>query len=421
MSKMKYRTRNVNKLDWPMIEEQVRNKEVIFSIDVAKTDFVGLLRTQEQEVIQLLNWKHPQDTRGLINKLRHLPVARLDAVLEPTGTYGDVLRWQLSKRGIAIYRVNPKYTHDESESFDGVPSSHDAKAACIIADLHLRGRSQLWVETPVEQRAIRGLVDELEIHQRVHRANLNRLSALMIRHWPELEGIMNLGSMSVLTLLSRYGGPANAARHEEEANELLRRTGRSGLKEEKRQAIIASAGMSLGVPCVPNECQHIQSLATDLIRTHQDSKVVEARMSQVISERSEMEPLACVCGNTTTIILMAMLGDLRNYQNPKNLLKATGLNLKEHSSGQHKGILKITKRGSGKVRFYLYWLALRLIYRDPRVKAWYERKLARDGGRRKGRAVVAIMRKIVKGLWHVARGQVFDSRKLFNLNVAASH
>jgi len=34
-----------------------------------------------------------------------------------------------------------------------------------------------------------------------------------------------------------------------------------------------------------------------------------------------------------------------------------GLNLKEQSSGQHKGILRITKRGPGKVRFYLYWLA----------------------------------------------------------------
>ena len=72
-------------------------------------------------------------------------------------------------------------------------------------------------------------------------------------------------------------------------------------------------------------------------------------------------------------------------------------------------------RSPGKARFYLYWLALRLIQRDPLVKCWYNRKVARDGGRFKGRAVIAVMRKVVKALWHVAQGEKFDSRKLFNL------
>jgi transposase len=420
MSKVKYKAKNVNKLDWMMIEKQVQGKEVLFSIDVAKADFVGLLRTRDQEVIQLISWTHPQDTRGFIDTLTGLGMARLEAAMEPTGTYGDALRWQLTQRGIPVYRVNPKHTHDESESFDGVPSSHDAKAACIIADLHLRGRSQPWPETPLEQRELRGLVDELEIHQTLHRANLNRLSAVLIRHWPELEYVISLGSISVLTLLSTYGTPANVARHADEADALLRRTGRAGLKEGKRHAMVASAQNSLGVPCVDAECQHIQSLATDLLRTNQASATVEARMSQAISERAELECLAQVCGKTTSIVLIALLGDLRRYPNAKSLLKAIGLNLKEHSSGQHKGILKITKRGPSKVRFYLYWLVLRLICHDPHIKAWYERKLARDGRRGKGRAIIAIMRKLVKGLWHVAQGQTFDSRKLFNLNVVTA-
>ena len=41
--------------------------------------------------------------------------------------------------------------------------------------------------------------------------------------------------------------------------------------------------------------------------------------------------------------------------------------------------------------------------------------MVRDGGRFKGRAVTAVMRKVVKALWHVARGEPFDSRKLFKL------
>lgn len=420
MKKVKYKATNVNKLDWAKVGEQVRNQEVLFSIDVAKTDFVGLLRTRDDDLIQLIKWTHPHDTSHLLNELKELKATRLEAVMEPTGTYGDALRWQLTKRSIPVYRVNPKHVHDESESFDGVPSSHDAKAACIIGDLHYRGKSQHWQETPVEQRELRGMVEELEVHQRVHRNNLNRLSAAAARYWPELEYVMSLSSISVLTLLSTYGDPLQVAQNAEEAEDLLRRVGRAGLKAEKRQAIIASAHDSLGVPCTASERQYIQSLAADLLRTHRASAEVEARMAAVVEEREDIAPLADVCGKTTAIVLIALLGDLRRYPSARSLLNAMGLTLKEHSSGQHKGVLRITKRGPSKVRYYLYWLVLRMVHRDAHIKTWYERKLARDGKRGKGRALIAIMRKLVKGLWHVAHGELFDSHKLFNLNVTAA-
>ena len=420
MKKMKYRAIDVKKLDWMKIGEQVQGGEVVLSLDVAKSDFVGLLRTRDGEMSQLIKWSHPQDTGELLSALQGLEVSRLEAVMESTGTYGDALRWPLIKRGIPVYRVSAKHVHDESESFDGVPSRHDAKAACVIADLHLRGRSMDWQETPVEQRELRGRVEELDLHQSLHRANLNRLSALMARHWPELEPVMALNSLSVLTLLSHYGEPLEVARHAEHAEELLRQVGRSGLKAEKREAIIACAQESLGVPCVRTERQYIQSLAQDLLRTHQASRDLEARMAEVVSQREALLPLAPVCGKTTSVVLIALLGDLRRYPSAKSLLNAMGLTLKEHSSGQHKGGLHITKRGPGKVRFYLYWVVLRLIHRDAHIKAWYERKLARDGGRSKGRALMAVMRKLVKGLWHVAQGACFDSRKLFNLEASAA-
>jgi hypothetical protein len=31
------------------------------------------------------------------------------------------------------------------------------------------------------------------------------------------------------------------------------------------------------------------------------------------------------------------------------------------------------------------------------------------------KAIIAIMRKLVTALWHVARGKTFDTRKLFNV------
>jgi transposase len=416
MKKHSYKQTDVNKIDWLKLREKTEGQELLFSVDVAKQDFVGVLMTKTGEILNIIKWKHPQNTANLLERLcNDLVTASLEVVLESSGTYGDVLVWQFRQRGIEVYRVSPKHVHDMAESFDGTPSLHDAKAAQIIADLHLRGRSALWREIPAEQRDLRGLASELEVHQKLHQANLNRLSAQMARYWPELEYAADLSLVSVLTLLSEYGDPAEVRGHEAKAEALLLEVGGHFLSEEKRRAIIDSAKNSLGVPCTPGERAALKALAADLLRTHRACQDVEKRMAQTVKKQDELGDIAELCGTVSAVVLAAILGDLKNYANAASLLKALGLNLKERSSGKHHGQLKITKRGSGRARFYLYWLVMRLVQKDPIIKTWYERKVARDGGRFKGRALIAVMRKVVKALWHVARGEKFDSGKLFNL------
>ena len=43
---------------------------------------------------------------------------------------------------------------------------------------------------------------------------------------------------------------------------------------------------------------------------------------------------------------------------------------------------------------------------------WFENKVKSNGGRNKQRIVVALMRKLSRALWYVARGQAFDARRL---------
>ena len=63
---------------------------------------------------------------------------------------------------------------------------------------------------------------------------------------------------------------------------------------------------------------------------------------------------------------------------------------------------------------YLYMASLRYIKEDEVVKAWYAAKVRRQGDRAKIRAVTAVMRKLSMAIWHVARGDVFDARRLFD-------
>ena len=108
------------------------------------------------------------------------------------------------------------------------------------------------------------------------------------------------------------------------------------------------------------------------------------------------------------------MGEPKKFASPSAYVKALGLNLKEKSSGKSKGGLHITKRGPGIARLFLYLAALRLVQSDHIVRAWYAKKVSRDGGR-KQKALIALMRKLASALWHVADGSAFDSAKLFDV------
>ena len=125
--------------------------------------------------------------------------------------------------------------------------------------------------------------------------------------------------------------------------------------------------------------------------------------------------MAQAVGKATAAVLALSVGNADEYESAAAYVKSYGLNLKERSSGRHKGRLKISKRGPGRSRRYLYMAVLRLIQHDAVCAAWYRRKVARDGGKLKGKAIVALMRKLAAALWHVAQGTPFDARKLFDL------
>lgn len=110
-------------------------------------------------------------------------------------------------------------------------------------------------------------------------------------------------------------------------------------------------------------------------------------------------------------MLWVCLGDPRQYPCAAAYRKAMGLNLKERSSGRHKGKLSLSKRGQRLTRKWLYFSALRWM-REPSVKRWVEKKKARDGGRG-GKAAVGVMRRLALAAWHTGQGEAFDAARLF--------
>jgi len=332
--------------------------------------------------------------------------------MESTGTYGDAMRHQFRCSGFGIYQISAKRVSDAQEVFDGVPSQHDAKAATLITQLHRTGISKPWVELTEAERSLHALRREYDMHQSQYQRNQNRLEAYLSRHWPEVHYCLELDSVTLESLLIEYGSPEKIASDKEAVAIKMRAWGKSQLKDEKISRVIAGACHTLGQPCTEVERQYLQALAIEMQHSRLQQKRAKKAIELTIKNDSELQEMGKLIGLVTTAVLLSCHLDPRNYDCASSYLKAFGLNLKEKSSGKHVGQLKLTKRGSSMARSYLYFAALRLIKLNPIAKAWYQNKV---DPRARNKTVIAVMRKLVKSLWYVGRGEAFDATKLFTI------
>lgn len=391
-----------------------KSEQLVVAIDVAKEKMVAAVLDSEQSVLTTIRWSHPRESEAFYGFVEGLASERqLDVAMEPTGTYGDALRFHLSERGIAVYQVSPKLVHDARELYDGVPSSHDAKACGIIGMLHLGKRSRRYHPMDTSRRNMKAATATLYRYERQFIRERSQLDAMLARFWPAVTELLGLGTKSLLALLAEFGCPGAIVARPDEAREILTETSKQKLSDKRIEAVLRSAELGHGEEPCSTEVEAVKLLATDALRTRACVAQAKKQLERLADDNDAVKPLIAVLGKVSAGALIAEVGDLRQFESPGSLLRCVGLNLKECSSGQLKGKLRITKRGAPRARHYLFYAALRLIYRDPVVRAWHAKKRRRSS--ESGLlAVVAVMRKLTAALWHVARGSTFDASKLYD-------
>jgi len=101
MSKRRYKCAEFKQVDWREVRDRIAGKRVVVAVDVAKEDFVATLLTADQEALETFGRRYPGETAEVVERLVWLGrEQRLEAVLEPSGTYGDALMWQLRQAGM---------------------------------------------------------------------------------------------------------------------------------------------------------------------------------------------------------------------------------------------------------------------------------------------------------------------------------
>jgi len=106
-------------------------------------------------------------------------------------------------------------------------------------------------------------------------------------------------------------------------------------------------------------------------------------------------------GKITVAGLVGEVGDFRKFKTISEITKLAGLDLFEVSSGNHKGLRRISKRGRALMRKLLFFAALNAVKSHGIMHAKYHTML--DNGTSKMKALVAVARKLLRIIFALAR------------------
>jgi len=421
------------------LRDELAPEGCLVALDVAKEHFVAAVCDDRGTVRKMIRWRHPEETPAFLELVKGLAPIGAKAVMESTGTYGDAIAHCLRGMGVPVFEVQTKHTHDARELFDGVPSQHDGKCAAIIGMLHAQGKSHPRRVDSAAQRAVRALLSSRTLYHEQLEMCRGRLEALLARYWPEASRIVGLDSAALLAVLSAYGSPQQVAANAEDAYALMVKTGGAKLCADKAAAVVRTAGTTLGVVPVAEEVQALQGLVEEMQRCKAAILALQKKLKKHCEAVPEAAAMARVVGALAALTLFGTLGSVGNYGSAGAWLKVAGMNLKERSSGRDPksskpAPVRLSKRGSPEVRRLLFLASLRLGSSEPLIAAWLKKKARRDGGS-KMKGQVAVMRKLMRALWHIGsaaaaipessgedrqrleRDAAFDAKRLFDPNL----
>jgi transposase len=429
--KRAYRRTDVKKIEAEELRERairLGGAGTTVGLDIGKDEIVVCIRWPNAEFERPWKVANTAQIGLLIERLLLLDEVcdSLTVGMESTGTYGEAVRFALTDQGLEVHRVSGKATSDYQEIFDGVPSQHDGKDAAIVAELCAFGKGTSWpfVSDSETLQQVKLHFTRIDCYRTEQTRWLGRLEGLLAKHWPELTGVLKLGSVTLLKMLAHYRSPRRLAA-DADAGEQLRRWGRTMLGEKKIAALLESARRTRGVPPTESESTWLGEVARKALETLREVQSCEKELRRLLASEATMSRYAASIGAGTLSAIWALVGDPRDYDSSGAFLKALGLNLKERSSGRCQGQLAITKRGPSKARRWIYFWSLRAIQR-PELKDWYAefirvgRATSGQQEHRKMKGLVAMMRKLCRGLWYAMKhDQQFDYSKLLAATTAA--
>ena len=282
---------------------------------------------------------------------------------EPTGHYWLNIDKYFKDCGQETVLV-PTYTVKQGkEQYDQNPTKSDPKDALLIARLTSEGKYVKPIERDnIYQDIHSGYQIYDDIQKEINRVK-NKIHVWNDKYFPEVEHVYKIDSVSIKPIYKKQLIPSEINNMELEGFiEIMTENNHYAKKENiKKLKGLCKKSNAINIDNFSKyEIKRLYERYEELVKEIEE---IKNKLIELASQIDYVEKLVEISGiNYISVVgIIAETGDLRNYDHAKQVIKMSGLSLKESSSGQKKGKKHISKRGRSKLRRNLKQIGIALV------------------------------------------------------------
>lgn len=334
---------------------------------------------------------------------------------EPTGHYWLNIDKYFKDHGLETVLM-PTYTVKQSkEQYDQNPTKSDPKDALLIARLTSEGKYVKPIErNDLYQDIYSGYNIYDDINKEINRVK-NKIHVWNDKYFPEIEHVYKINSVGVKPIYENQLLPNEIKNMTLEQFIEIMTKDNSHANKKNIIKLKELCEKSNGINPDTFTKKEIKRLYERLIELLKELEECEKELIELASQIDYVQKAVEIAGigYMSIIGIIAETGDLNNYEHAKQVLKMSGLSLKESSSGQKKGKKHISKRGRAVLRRNLKQIGICLVKNNTfflQLHNYYTTE--RENPLTKLISINAIIRKFVYILMAIVKsGDSFDEER----------
>ncbi len=339
--------------------------------------------------------------------------------MEPTGHYWFALGKFLQDNGMKPVHVNPHHVKKSKELDDNSPSKNDRKDPKTIAALVNEGRfSYPYIPTGIyaEIRSLSNL--RFQTQEELTRIK-NRIARWFSIYFPEYKDVYgDVKAVSGRKVLQIAPLPEDIKKlGAEGVNQIWRDAKLRGAGMKRAKTLVSAAEHSVGSKEAPEaariELRHLLN-DLDVYATRLDELL--HRIEAILGEIPYVDKLMEIkgIGLITVSGFLAEVGDIKRFDNPKQLQKLAGYAIVADQSGKHNGESRISYRGRKRLRYVLYEAAISVVGKNAEFREIHEYyRTRKKNPLKKMQSVVAVACKIIRIFYAIlTKGIAYNAEKV---------
>jgi transposase len=327
--------------------------------------------------------------------------------LESTGHYGSNLKQFITTFGYTYLEFNPYLTHMFSKALSLRKTKTDKVDAKTISSM-LGSVDYKTLHTKFYHiNELKQLVRYRYVQMMNRSKTLIEITNILDRIFPEFKPFFNERlAGSAIFILKRFKSRIRISKLSTKDYEAIRSFSKGKMTYVRAQKLKYLAQNSIGYE-TPSD---LFLLKHSIKHYEEISSTIELIDAEILSIMKDIPQTLTTMPSVSIIsaaIIIAELGDFKNFTNPSQIISFSGLDTSVNQSGLMETRGHLVKRGSGLLRMTLWQVTFTSLRLNPKLYDYYLKKRAE--GKHHKVAMVHSARKLIRTIYHLGVNQMsFD-------------